>query len=426
LIVFPTNGSVPAMNTNRMLVVGAAAGLFVAGVFVGSFLNGGSDGRTRTVRTVEEARNEARSNTSALAAGEASSSTVPAQGGWSGQSLVAQCWTTLTMSDENSRRAEWLKLLPSISATDAEEIRELFRKRRAEGFEYGLEWSSFWPRWGEVGGAVALDYIAAHEPKDTHGELMQSVMEGWAKTNPDAARAWLEANRNAEFYEAALLGYIYGLARQDLARATADALATGKGRDLSTTSALLTARALQHGGLDGMMDWWRSLPDDPRGGSLRSAAARPVRAKLADANPRYEQAWLTELAPTPYRLDDRIGDFAATMATTDPAKAVAWVASLPPSQADGHYTGIGRSVKAWMAKDPVALDQWIAGLPASPLRDQAIAAKQPSVASNDVQTAASLFLRLRADDAKVKNQQVEVWEGLNTLEFNLKTAPQKP
>src|SRR5262245_57084918 len=98
------------MNTNRMLVVGAAAGLFVAGVFVGLFLNGGSDDRAHTVRTVEEARSEAR-HSAGLAADDASS-TMPAQGGWSGQSLVAQCWTTLTMSDDNSRRAEWLKLLP--------------------------------------------------------------------------------------------------------------------------------------------------------------------------------------------------------------------------------------------------------------------------------------------------------------------------
>ena len=124
---------------------------------------------------------------------------------------------------------------------------------------------------------------------------------------------------------------------------------------------VLAEQALQQRQLTGMLEWWRTLPDDANQGSARIAAVGPVYSRLAEADVAQAQGWLTELANTPYREEGSIGSFAQRLAATDPAASVAWVASLPPDS-DGHYTGIGRTVRTWSASDQPAVDRWIARL----------------------------------------------------------------
>ena len=137
---------------------------------------------------------------------------------------------------------------------------------------------------------------------------------------------------------------------------------------------MLTEQALKQRQLAGMLEWWRSLPEDTGEWSLRRQAVGDVYQRLKIANDPRIGDWLAELASTPFRPDSEIGEHAATIASKDAAAAVGWVASLPPSPSDGHYTGIGRTVKALARNDPAAVENWLVKLPGSPLRDQALAA----------------------------------------------------
>jgi hypothetical protein len=145
----------------------------------------------------------------------------------------------------------------------------------------------------------------------------------------------------------------------------------------------LAEQALQQGQLEGMLEWWRSLPDDANDGSARQAAVGQVLMRLEEADRDRAQAWLAELAATPYRNDGRIGHFAERLAANDPAGAVAWVASLSPGS-DGHYIAIGRTIRAWTEKDKTSADRWVASLPPSPLRDQAMEAQQQTLVNADI------------------------------------------
>lgn len=372
------------MKTSRVILTGLALALFTAGLTLGLFLGDGSDLESR-------ARGRASGSAADSAAGfdPAGSSGSPRRvidrspvtgqeaDGLAGEELVSRAWTALTDSNDNTRHAAWLAVMATMTEREARDIRELFRKRLEEGFHHDYEWAAFWAQWGEMDGKAALEHVLSAESKDHQQELADRVMRGWAKADPVAARAWLEANISSPSFNSALTGYVRGLAKVDLAGATQAALALGK--DLSKANFVmpLVEQAAQQRQLGGMLDWWRALPDEPGNRSLRAVALQPIVERLTRANPALAQAFVTEVASSRQRSDDLIGDFAGRIASQNPADAVNWVASLPPSPTDGHYSGIGRAVKAWVARDPAAADAWIAALPPSPLRDQAVEARNP-------------------------------------------------
>jgi hypothetical protein len=133
--------------------------------------------------------------------------------------------------------------------------------------------------------------------------------------------------------------------------------------------------------------------------------------RLEEAERERAQAWLAELAATPYRNDGSIGHFAERLASDDPAGAVAWVISLPPGS-DGHYTGIGRTIRAWTEKDKVSADRWVASLPPSPLRDQAVEAQQQ-------QTFVHADITL---DGTMSNQVIQFFQGGTKTPIKLNPA----
>jgi hypothetical protein len=364
---------VAGMNASRMFIATAVLAAFVAGIATGWYLGAAPVPSVRANALVshsEPLRSTNMREEAPQTRGEdqLANGVVP-------EGILLRVCTTLNLSDENMRHREWLNLIPLLSSADVAQVRDLFRKMKAQGRHFDFEWATFWPRWGELDGVGALQNIRANEQGDMQPALAEMIVRGWTKTNPEVAHEWLAANPSAPFFGTALRGYIDGLARRDLARATRDALSMARGRDMSEYVEVLVEQALQQRQLEGMLEWWRALPDDSNDGSARLAAVGPILSRLSDADPARAQTWVTELANTPYREEGSIGAVAEKLAENDAAGAVAWVASLPPS-GDGHYTGIGRSVRAWAATDKASLDRWVAGLPASPLREQAVAAQE--------------------------------------------------
>lgn len=362
------------MNASRFGVALLALAMFVAGIATGVFVSG-TPAPVQPATGLSEKREPTVAQTlpgevSHVAAKEDQVASEPAS-----EEVVSRLLSTFAINDENARHAEWLRLLPSLTSADAAQVRELFRKMKAQGRRFDFEWETFWPRWGELDPLAALEHVRANETAETQGPVTEMVLRGWAKADSASARAWLSANPSASTFGPALRGYLDGLARIDLARATHDAQALGQGRDIGEFVDVLAEQALQQRQLTGMLEWWRTLPDDPNQGSVRMAAVAPVFSRLADADLAQAQGWLTELAGSPYREEGSIGNFAQRLAATDPAAAVGWMASLPPTS-DGHYTAIGRTVRAWSAADQPGLDRWIATLPPSPLREQAVEAQQ--------------------------------------------------
>jgi hypothetical protein len=322
--------------------------------------------------------------------------------------LPQRFWSVLTIADERERQAAWLDMLAKLTPADATAVRGLFSKMDKQGRAFPFEWRAFWPRWGEVDGAGALGYLKNNEWPSWRPEAAEMIVRGWAKTNPSEARAWLEANRSSPWYDGALRGYLDGLARANLDRATNEIAALGEGRPLLRLMEVLTEQALQQRQLGGMVAWWESLPDDAKEGSARREAVGHVYWRLQGAEPQKAADWLASLAGTPYRNEQYIGEIAQKFAEMDPASAVEWVSSLPPDPTDGHYTGISRSVTALAQKDAPALEAWLQKLPDSPLRDQAVAAYVTALNSKQQADAAAKWMSTISDPSKIPPKPTRV------------------
>ncbi len=325
--------------------------------------------------------------------------------------LPQRFWTVLTIADERERHAAWLEMLAQLTPADATAVRDLFRKMEKQGRQFPFEWTAFWPRWGEVDGGGALEFLKSNEWPSYRPTAAEMILRGWAKTNPAAARAWLDANRESPWYDGALRGYLDGLARGDLDHATNEVAALGQGRPLTRLMEVLTEQALRQRQLGGMVSWWESLPDDPKDGSARREAIGHVYWRLQSADPERAAQWLGALARGPYRSEQHIGEFAGKLAEKDPAAAVEWVANLPPNPADGHYTGISRAITALAQQDVGALESWLNKLPASPLRDQAAAAYVGALKSDAQRERAAKWMSTISDQSKVPNQVREALSG---------------
>jgi hypothetical protein len=369
---------------SRFLLVTVALSTGIGGFLLGTFVSRPSAGSRPGITAGTQGAQTASTGTSNVGRPKAKDG----KDAETENAAVEKFWTTLTMGDEKERLAAWNAMLEKMNAKNAEDVRGLFLKMDKQGRWFIPEWDGFWARWGEVDAQSALGNLKETVGDGYKSSVADKILRGWAKTSPDAARAWLQANRALPYFDSAFSGYLDSIARTDLNRATQDALTIGKGGWLTRSAGALTEQALRQRQMDGMMDWWRSLPDDRSEGSFRQEAIAEVYQRLRRGDDARTGQWLGELAASPYRSERTIEDFASKLAGKDPAAAVTWVANLSPAP-DGSFTGIGSAVGSLASRDSPALENWLTQLAPAPLRDQAIAAYVQHLAARaDEQTAA--------------------------------------
>ncbi len=327
----------------------------------------------------------AAANTRHLSSTHASADASDSPESLTGEKLISRLWVALTIPDEDERYAEWMRLLKNMSQADGVKVREMFQKMDREGRHFTPEWKAFWPRWGAVDGAGALEFLKTHEHPSWRNDAAEMLVRGWAAADPTAARAWLEANHDSPFFQGAERGYFDGLARSNLPRATQEAIAdaTGDSERMGKAMERLAEQALQQRTLDGMVEWWNGLPGDGLNGTAKREAVGHIWWRLQFADPDKAAAWLAHEAGGTLRSDFHIQEQANRYLENDPAKAMTWLSTLPPSSESQMYTGIGTTLRRWASKDPAAVEQWLAAQPAGPARDQAYTAYGYHLQSHD-------------------------------------------
>jgi hypothetical protein len=202
------------MITSRIVIALGVLGAFAAGLGIGLYVNeaplagqagGGGSARAGSAG----AGGDMAAN--GLAQGAMGADGQPI----SGAELVNRFWSCLTIPDETERQQAWLAMLGKLSKEDAVAVRELFLKMDRQGRRFTPEWEAFWPRWGMVDGAGALDYLKDHESESWRPFAAEKIMRGWGQTNPAAAIEWLSAHRDSPMYARALRGFVDGYGKLD-------------------------------------------------------------------------------------------------------------------------------------------------------------------------------------------------------------------
>ncbi len=274
-----------------------------------------------------------------------------------------------------TRRLAFARLLESMTAENAMEIREHLVALGAEGDT----WNDFNYAWGALAGREAFEFARTSDEPD-----LGAALTGWAAADPAGALAMLDnLPEELEGQRRNLQGNIIsGIADHDLNLATEVALRFGAD-DPDHAQRLLREvanEAIRQGGPETASLWVESLPDgDAKGGAMRRVTETYVRQ-----DPQAAAAWAGQFADQDYARS-AIGEIGDEWAERDPQAAVAWLETLPAGASQN--TGFSQALGEWEDRDPEAAGQYLMSMERSPQRDAAVAGFANGYAWQDPTTA---------------------------------------
>lgn len=277
----------------------------------------------------------------------------------------------LSLREPNPRKriTSFLNALDDMSAEEAPALKDLIAKLDLEGMQFPQEWNAFIRRWGEVDGAAAADYALSRAGELWVESGLREIFAGWAASDSAGSSNWLNAHGDDPNFDAALAGIVSGVAEKDPAEATRIALASTPEGEREVSSKLMEQLAeatVRQGQTSGMVAWFETLPGEGGLDSARRDAFPHVWSRLRHAGLEEAAAWLSTQADKPWRGDQQYSETMTAMAQKDPAAAVRWAASLPPSPVGGDWPGLNSAVGSWMAQNGTEVAAYVEAQPDTP------------------------------------------------------------
>lgn len=300
---------------------------------------------------------------------------------------IAEFAEVLATSNASERHGRFGALLSTLTAAEAKALRRVFHNFGANGNSFYVEWYDFWERWGQIDPTAALTDAAKGDSRETWvRDCARDTLRGWASQDPATAAEWLNSHRDDPLYEAAFTGYIAGVGDRDLTKATQIAINSLSPGDplLNASMERLAEIAVARGQLTGLIGWFDQLPLGAGEVNARKLAAEHVWTRLQRSeNIERTADWVSTTANQPWRSDKLVIETARKYADRNPASAMEWVTSLPPSPGDGRLPGVEQVTRRWMQQDRTALEQWLGSEARTEVADQARAAYAAELVKTD-------------------------------------------
>ena len=316
------------------------------------------------------------------------------------QAVRDRCVAVFKIGNGTERKVAFENLLASThEPSGLKAILENFNAMFLEGRRFDSEWATFWQTIGHRDPAGTMALIESYGSDTTWYEsAVKRTLSEWASVAPEAAMKWLDDNKvlSGESFDDAALSLVSGYAARDLEAATAYAIKLFNPGLYGSAklNMLLSRAALQQRGTDGMIAWFKAMPD----GDEKIALFNSVANRLNEVDPAKKRAWLEAEARQPYRNDISYRELVQEIATADPRAGMDYVARLPRSPRDGGMPGVGAAAFAWLDKDVAEFAAYYRALPPGDLRTNIVKAITNSL-QNDAKlsesrrTAATQFLQ---------------------------------
>lgn len=223
--------------------------------------------------------------------------------------------------------------------------------------------SSAVSKWSEVDPAAAAKFLDETPNRDRafYGARI-SIAQNWAASDPAAAMAWAQAQKEPQDQRISMSGVISG--------------------------------------------WWEN---DPRAAeeyvashfdSAGLSAVMGIMSQLFDHDPQRAKEWASRL-PTPEARRSADSFIVMRMADSDPKAASEWAASLPE---EVRSRTLGGAISKWARNDPQGAAQWINTLSGG-VRDEAVAVFSSTISGAD--PAAALNWAVTVSNQKTRSETVE-------------------
>ena len=314
---------------------------------------------------------------------------------------------TASFKDPNPviRRLAFAKLLESVTAENAPQIREQLANLGAGGQEL----RDFNYAWGALSGKEAFDIAAQGNKRD-----LESLITGWAAVDPDGAMAMLNSLPEDLAKERGRLesGIVSGLADRDHEAATdyVQSLAAAGNENAARLMTIVAGEMMRENGPESASIWVEGLIDGP----AKGRAMGRIAGKFVRDNPEAASRWIEQFAGEEYATA-AVREVGSEWAERDPDSAVAWLDQLPDSK--GQMSGLYSAFDDWEDRDPVAAGNYLLSMPSSAKRDSAIRGFALGISRQEPETAVAWANVIQ--DPKLREQSL-----IKTGQYYLRSNPE--
>jgi hypothetical protein len=172
------------------------------------------------------------------------------------------------------------------------------------------------------------------------------VLHGWARTDPQAAVAWLNEQSNMPKWDEVAGGLLKGVNEKDpkLAGQTLNQTEIQVDWVRNQVVDLVADGLVRQGGAKTVRKWYDTVPMESATQQKLKAAAMTEAAKyITKASVPNAAAWLLEQPNVPWRPEAPFKLVAQETAKTDPAGALTWLAKATPGS-NTMAVGVAREI----------------------------------------------------------------------------------
>jgi hypothetical protein len=209
--------------------------------------------------------------------------------------------------------------------------------------------------WASQDLRAAIDFAAGQVDPHLRSQLGRSLVETWAKTDPQSALAWSQENLKGEAREEAIGGVVQTVAANDLNAAAELVSSLDPGGSKNRAAGALLERWFEKGDKEAAIEWMAALPD----ADTRKGALEKVQWNWLWKDPEGVRAFVSgphgHLAPP-----SMISQLASQEARKSPEAAMQWVNKLPAEQAEQARDNV---ISTWLQIRPEGATRWALGLP---------------------------------------------------------------
>ena len=326
-----------------------------------------------------------------------------------------------------SRLAEAMK---QLNEDNLEETLEVFESIPF-GFENAQEYKMLLYAWSQFDPYGAIDYCKQRSSGIGSGFAISGVLEGWAASNSEDARQWVERPDNQGMAKLYNFGLVKGWASNDLNGAS-EYVMNMKGGDEVGKLAAIIAEQYNKRGFEDASRWAENI-ENPK---LKEAAFSKLSRSLARDKPEQMASWLTEHTDGKYAVK-AFENLGSKWSETDPESAINYFSDLPEGKVQ--EVGVKSVIGNWAKQDPLAAGNWLNDQSPSPRLDSALANYATTVSLDDGASAMDWAVSISEDKLQQKTVRqvgqewyrqdkdaVEEWLPQSGLSEDLQNSIRKP
>lgn len=319
---------------------------------------------------------------------------------------VAVAWERALLEPDPLVRARKLAdLLGSLTAENAPLVAEVFQRFEKTGRNFESEQNLFLRAWGRVDGGAAVAFTTKGGTDLRAKSKTLAALAGWATTDANSTRAWLEALPDTAPREELIYGLLDGWSTVSFTAAASYAESRPRSPSRESFRELLLERSLAMGGVPAAQQWFQGIADNEHNSLYKQRAFAEVIRSMLYRDPAAAAQWLAQQGGRAYLTAGPITETAAKLAQTAPLEALRWLENFRTAPDGAVKDGFSLVMKDWAKRDLNAAGLFLQGQAQHPQYDAMAGSFAQAIAKSNPQNALAWAQSIRDEAARTAAQE---------------------